>query len=155
VAEGHFREDLYYRLNVVQLKVPPLRERREDIPLLAQEVFEQHKGQKGPQLRGFSSEALGALMAHDWPGNVRELINRVQHAMVMSEGRLMSAADLGLPLPMADTAPTLDELRATMERELIESSLKKYRNNVSATARQLGVSRVTLYRMIDRLKIVL
>jgi DNA-binding NtrC family response regulator len=155
VAEGRFREDLYYRLNVVQLKVPPLRERREDIPLLAQEVFKQHKGHKSPQLRGFSSEALGALMAHDWPGNVRELINRVQHAMVMSEGRLLSAADLGLPLPTEDTTPTLDELRTSLERDLIESSLKKYRNNVSATARQLGVSRVTLYRMIDRLKIVL
>ena len=155
VAGGHFREDLYYRLNVVQLRVPPLRERREDIPLLAEEIFKQFKGHKSPQLRGFSSEALSALMAHDWPGNVRELINRVQHAMVMSEGRLLSAADLGLPLPSEDAAPTLDELRTSLERELIESSLKKYRNNVSATARQLGVSRVTLYRMIDRLKIVL
>lgn len=98
---------------------------------------------------------MTAMMAHSWPGNVRELRNRVHHALVMTDNRLLTPADLGLA--EADGSPdrTLDELRASVERELIEASLKKYRNNVSATARQLGVSRVTLYRMIDRLKIVL
>ncbi len=157
VAEGRFREDLYYRLNVLHLKVPPLRERKDDIPPLVQAVFAHNLEQKSPQLKGFGSEALQAMLEYDWPGNVRELINRVQHAMIMSENKLASAADLGLP-PGGDNgiaAPTLDEVRASAERTIIENSLKKYQNNVSETARQLGVSRVTLYRMIDRLKIVL
>ena len=154
VSEGRFREDLLYRLNVVTLNVPALRERVDDIPLLAQQVFEECRG-KGSAVRGFSSAAMSAMMAHSWPGNVRELRNRVHHALVMSDNRLLTPADLGLA--QADSAMdlTLDELRASVERELIEASLKKCRNNVSATARQLGVSRVTLYRMIDRLKIVL
>jgi DNA-binding NtrC family response regulator len=156
VQDGRFREDLYYRLNVLHLKVPPLRERGEDIVLLAQQVFADNLAQKSPQVRGFGPEALRAMVDYHWPGNVRELINRVQHAMIMSENRLLSVADLGLPVAEGlAAAPTLDELRASVEREVIETSLKKYRNNVSETARQLGVSRVTLYRMIDRLKIVL
>lgn len=155
VAEGQFREDLYYRLNVLHLKVPPLRERREDIPLLAQKVFAENCEQRSPQVRGFGSEALRAMMDYDWPGNVRELVNRIQHAMIMSENRLISVLDLGLPDTLATVTPTLDEVRTSVEREVIEASLKKYSNNVSETARQLGVSRVTLYRMIDRLKIIL
>jgi DNA-binding NtrC family response regulator len=99
-------------------------------------------------------EAIQAMREYDWPGNVRELINRVQHAMIMSENKLITASDLGLPLP-TDTTPTLDEIRSSVEKEIIVSSLQKYQNNVSEVARQLGVSRVTLYRMIDRLKIVL
>ncbi len=155
VAEGRFREDLFYRLNVVHLKVPPLRERAEDIPLLARKIFDDNREQKSSQVRGFSAEALRSMVDCEWPGNVRELINRVQHAMIMSENRLISAADLGLAGVTPDATPTLDEVRTTVEREVIESSLRKYQNNVSETARQLGVSRVTLYRLIDRLKIIL
>ncbi len=155
VAEGRFREDLFYRLNVVHLKVPPLRERGEDIPLLARKIFDDNREQKSSQVRGFSAEALRSMVEYEWPGNVRELINRVQHAMIMSENRLISAADLGLAGVTPGATPTLDEVRTTVEREVIESSLRKYQNNVSETARQLGVSRVTLYRLIDRLKIIL
>lgn len=155
VAEGKFRQDLYYRLNVLGLQVPALRERKEDIPLLAQTVFANNCGQLASQVRGFSTKALRAMVDYDWPGNVRELVNRVQHAMIMSENRLISVADLGLPAGPGDATPTLGELRTTVEREVVEASLKKYRNNISETARQLGVSRVTLYRLIDRLKIVL
>lgn len=154
VAEGRFREDLLYRLNVVSLKVPALRERVEDIPLLAQQIYEECRS-KGSPVRGFSSAAMDAMMAHAWPGNVRELRNRIHHALVMSDNRLVTPADLGLAEATGAEPRTLEELRASVERELIETSLKKCRNNVSATARQLGVSRVTLYRMIDRLKIVL
>ena len=155
VAEGRFREDLYYRLNVLHVSLPALRERREDIPLLAETVFAEHRQQASPQLRGFGAAALRAMMDYEWPGNVRELINRVQRAMIMTENRLISASDLGLPTIAENGTPTLDEFRSTVERELIEVSLKKHGNNVSETARQLGVSRVTLYRMIDRLKIIL
>jgi DNA-binding NtrC family response regulator len=155
VAEGKFRQDLYYRLNVLGLQVPALRERKEDIPLLAQTVFANNCGQLASQVRGFSTKALRAMVDYDWPGNVRELVNRVQHAMIMSENRLISVADLGLPAGPGDATPTLGELRTTVEREVVEASLRKYSNNISETARQLGISRVTLYRLIDRLKIVL
>ncbi|THF63380.1 sigma-54 dependent transcriptional regulator [Pseudothauera rhizosphaerae] len=156
VAEGRFREDLYYRLNVVHLKVPALRERPGDIPPLADGIFAEHSHQKAPQVKGFSSEALRAMQEYAWPGNVRELTNRIQQAMIMSENRLITVADLGLPIGEgAADARTLDEARATVEKEIIVSNLRKYRNNVSEVARQLGVSRVTLYRMIDRLNIVL
>ena len=156
VAEGRFREDLYYRLNVLHLKVPALRERASDVPLLANAIFNAHRHQRSPQVRGFSAEALHAMHNYAWPGNVRELINRVQHAMIMTENKLITAADLGLPGDThAPAIPTLDEVRSSAEKEVIVSSLHKCHNNVSEVARQLGVSRVTLYRMIDRLKIVL
>lgn len=156
VLEGRFRQDLYYRLNVLHLHVPPLRERKEDIPRLADAIFADNRHQKSSQVKGFSSEAIRAMVDHPWPGNVRELINRVQQAMIMSEHKLITAADLGLSVADAETAaPTLEELRSSIEREVIETSLRRHRNNVSETARQLGISRVTLYRMIDRLKIIL
>ncbi|WP_341645823.1 sigma-54 dependent transcriptional regulator [Thauera sp. SDU_THAU2] len=155
VTQGRFREDLYYRLNVLHLGLPALRERREDIPLLAECIFAEHREQAAPQVRGFSSAALQAMMRYDWPGNVRELVNRVQRAMIMTESRLIGAADLGLSSEPEQGMPTLDEIRTRVERELIETSLKTHGNNVSETARRLGISRVTLYRMIDRLKIVL
>ena len=156
VAEGRFREDLFYRLNVLHLKVPPLRERGSDIALLANTIFHDYQHQKSPQVKGFSSEALHAMNEYAWPGNVREMINRVQHAMIMSENKLIGAGDLGLPTPeITGNTPTLDEVRASVEKEAIVTSLQKCQNNVSEVARQLGVSRVTLYRMIDRLKIVL
>ncbi|WP_385961967.1 sigma-54 dependent transcriptional regulator [Thauera sinica] len=156
VADGRFRQDLYYRLNVLHLHVPPLRERREDIPRLAEAVFADNRHQKSSQVKGFSSEAVRTMVDYPWPGNVRELVNRVQQAMIMSEHKFITAADLGLPSAEGEVvAPTLEELRASVEREVIETSLRKYRNNVSETARQLGISRVTLYRMIDRLKIIL
>ncbi len=156
VADGRFREDLFYRLNVVHLKVPALRERASDITMLADWTFNENSHQKAPQVKGFSSDALRAMQEYAWPGNVRELINRIQQAMIMTENRLITTTDLGLPKSADDNAKrTLDEVRATVEKEIIVDNLRKYRNNVSEVARQLGVSRVTLYRMIDRLNIVL
>ena len=155
VAEGRFREDLYYRLNVLELHVPALRDRKEDIPLLAQHVFADNREQKSPQLRGFGADALRAMTEYDWPGNVRDLINRVKRAMIMTEHRLITVADLGLSTAADEARPTLNEVRTSLEREVIESSLRKFQNNISQTARELGISRVTLYRMINRLKIAL
>ncbi|WP_041656598.1 sigma-54 dependent transcriptional regulator [Azoarcus sp. KH32C] len=154
VEQGQFREDLFYRLNVLHLEVPPLRERGGDILLLANSIFSLNSYQKGSQVRGFSAEAIRAMGEYPWPGNVRELINRVQYAMIMTENRLISAADIGIPVPEAlQVNPTLDEVRASVEKEIIVSCMHKYQNNVSEVARQLGISRVTLYRMIDRLNI--
>ena len=156
VTQGRFREDLFYRLNVLHLEVPALRERADDITLLAQMVFQQYAPVcNNPALKGFSQESLRALSAHDWPGNVRELINRVQRAMVMSENRLLSPADLGLA-SLAQNAPclTLDAARALFDRDVLESSLRANGHKVAPAARQLGVSRITFYRLMSKLNIM-
>lgn len=152
VAAKTFREDLYYRLNVLPLQVPPLRARRGDIELLARHVFEQYADERRPGLRGFGRRALAAMAAHDWPGNVRELINRVRRGMVMAEGRVITPQDLGL-LPTehdAADAEALDDARTEAERQAIFTSLSRAGQNVSRAARQLGVSRATLYRLMAK-----
>jgi len=147
-----FREDLYYRLNVLPLQVPPLRERLEDVPLLAYHFFDQFSREKHPRLRGFSRRALSALQAHAWPGNVRELMNRVRRAMVLAEGRLIQPSDLGLQEPRMKAAATevLDEARIEAERSAIRISLQHSGRNITEAARQLGVSRMTLYRLMAK-----
>ena len=151
VAAGTFREDLYYRLNVVPLKVPSLSERSSDIGVLAEHFFEQFAKEKGSQLKGFSARAVAALNAHLWPGNVRELINRVRRAMVMSEGRLISPMDLGLEgSDESRVWDALDEARTRAERGAISVSLQQAGKNVTEAAKQLGVSRMTLYRLMAK-----
>ena len=155
ITLGRFREDLFYRLNVIHLHLPPLRERASDVSLLAEAVFRKYSAtSKRCHAKGFSGEALRAMSAYDWPGNVRELINRVHRAVIMSENRLISAADLGLQSHAQNQRRlTLYVARASFDRDMLETSLRTNGNNVSQTARQLGVSRVTLYRMMNKLKI--
>lgn len=150
VAEGRFREDLFYRLNVLRLQVPPLRMRAGDVSLLAQRFFEQFRADAQPGVRGFSSSALKSMETYCWPGNVRELINRVRHAMVMGENPLITAADLGLRVMTGSSDMTLDQVRDDAERLVIESTLQRIPRNMSEVARQLGISRVTLYRLIQK-----
>ncbi|MDN0084800.1 sigma 54-interacting transcriptional regulator [Crenobacter sp. SG2305] len=157
ISEKRFREDLYYRLNVLRLNVPPLRERCEDIELLARWCFEEFSLEKSSKVYGFSNKALQAMRAYSWPGNVRELINLVRSAMVMSEHRLIRPEDLGLAMTgMRDDrwieVGTLDKVRGRMERDYIQQVLEMNKKNVSATAKQLGLSRSTLYRMMMKLK---
>jgi DNA-binding NtrC family response regulator len=156
VAAGRFREDLFFRLNVIHLNLPPLRERGSDISLLAETVLQKYAPLcKNSKVKGFSKDALKAMLVHNWPGNVRELINRVQRAMVMSENRLISAADLALDNNTDRLGSvTRDDARASFERGLIESSLRTNGNKVSDAARQLGVSRVTFYRMMNKFNIL-
>ena len=124
VAAGTFREDLFYRLNVVPLRVPSLRERHDDIGVLAEHFFQQFAAEKGPQLKGFSRRAMVAMGEHVWPGNVRELINRVRRAMVMTEGRLIGPTDLGLEEREDGRAwDALEEARTRAERGAISVSL--------------------------------
>ena len=156
VAAGQFREDLYYRLNVLRLDIPSLRQRLGDIPLLAEGIFARLSSAHSKlHVHGFSSDALRAMAAYHWPGNVRELINRIKRAMIMSENRLISAVDVGLEGSDQARRITLEDARSSMEREVVEACLAANRNNVSRAARQLGVSRVTLYRMINRFGITL
>jgi DNA-binding NtrC family response regulator len=151
VAEGRFREDLYYRLNVLHLRVPALRERENDIELLARFFFEKFAKEKNPQVRGFSQQALQVMNTYAWPGNVRELINRIRRAMVMCENRLMTPGDLGLERRSARrTIRTLVGARAAAEKEAIQYALRHTGNNVSRAARELRISRVTLYRLMEK-----
>jgi len=151
VAGGTFREDLYYRLAVLPITVPPLRERRDDLMLLADHFFLLYGDEKNPRLKGFSSGAMTAILEHNWPGNVRELMNRVRRAMVMAEGRLISAEDLGFNNPLHPaTVLGLDETLLHSERVALEGCLDRSRQNISRAARELGVSRTTMYRLLSK-----
>jgi DNA-binding NtrC family response regulator len=151
VAAGHFREDLYYRLAVLPVAVPPLRERRDDVAALAEHVFRVYADERTPRLTGFSSRAVAAMLDHAWPGNVRELINRVRRALVMADGRLVTPQDLGLE-PAAPTPgqAALDDVRARTERLALRECLLRTGQNVSRAARDLGVSRTTMYRLLSK-----
>ena len=156
VQQGNFREDLYYRLNVLALDVPPLRERKEDLMLLAHHFFATYLTERAPLVKGFSSAAVQAIREHGWPGNVRELINRVRRAMVMAEGRLILPHDLGLAAAAparAARAAALGGMRLRADRDAVQASLLKAGNNVSEAARELGISRMTLYRLLKKLDI--
>jgi len=156
VEEGQFREDLFYRLNVLNITVPPLRDRNGDIDLLARAFFEDHEVETNRVVKGFSRQAISAMCIYDWPGNVRELMNRVRSAKVMCEQRLITPADLGLEIQLLSRSmASLEDAREKAENDIIQRSLKINNNNISKTARDLGVSRVTLYRLINKLEILL
>lgn len=154
VRAGRFREDLYYRLNVVHLDLPPLRARTGDVSLLADVFFRRYLAGNGNtrcRAKGFSAQALLAMDAYHWPGNVRELINRVHRAVLLSDNKLMSPSDLGLGF-LADELQirNLEDARASFDRIIVGNCLRANANNISKAARQLGVSRVTLYRILNR-----
>lgn len=151
VAQGLFREDLYYRLNVLPIEVPPLRERKADLPLLAEHFFRAYASEKGAHVKGFSSKAIRAMEQHDWPGNVRELINCIRRAMVLADGRLITPADLNLTDKSSIVnGDALGESRVSAERDAICVSLANSGKNVTHAAKDLGVSRMTLYRLLAK-----
>lgn len=155
MAAGSFREDLYYRLAVVQIQLPPLRDRGDDILLLAR-TFLQHFAVENRRLGvAFSPEAVNAIRQHPWPGNVRELQNRVRRAVVMTDGKRISPDDLELaPAGSPLAAPTsLREARARVEREMVTQALQRNGGKISCAAADLGVSRPTLYELIEKLGI--
>jgi DNA-binding NtrC family response regulator len=151
VKQKKFREDLYYRLNVLHINVPPLRDRAGDVELLAEVFLQKFAKERGNYLQGFNQHARDLMMSYSWPGNVRELINRVQRAVVMCDTRLIRPVDLGLERRSSTRALiTLDEARAVADRDAIQCALRRTRNNVSRAAEALGVSRVTLYRLMEK-----
>jgi len=151
VEKGDFREDLYYRLAVLPLTVPSLRERRDDIVALAEHFFQLYTSEKAPRLKGFSDRAITAMLEHEWPGNVRELINRVRRAMVMSDGRLIGPEDLGLACGIViSSAAASEDARARSESGALRDCLDRSGQNVSRAARELGVSRTTMYRLLAK-----
>jgi two-component system, NtrC family, response regulator len=153
MRDGRFREDLYYRLGVVNIALPPLRERGEDVIVLATAFLERYAAEAGRRISGFNPHALAALQAHAWPGNVRELENRVKRAVVMAEGARVTPADLELDEPLRAESRPLRDVRAELERETIQRALTRNKGNVSRTAAELGVSRPTLYGLMEKLGI--
>jgi DNA-binding NtrC family response regulator len=150
VAAGRFREDLLFRLNTIEIPIPPLRERREDIPLLASQFLVQHARRYRKDLDGFEDPAMKVLIAHSWPGNVRELDHAVERAVLMSSGRKVRSSDLGLRTT-AEESRTLEEMSLEeVEYTLIKKALARYDGNVSKAAEALGLSRSAMYRRLQR-----
>jgi two-component system NtrC family response regulator len=154
LSAGTFREDLFYRLAVVQIQMPPLRDRDGDIPLLAKAFLRRFAAQAAREGLTFDKEALHAMNSHPWPGNVRELENCVRRAVIMAEGKQITARDLGLTSAAVATAGTLKAAREAVEREMIQRALRKHNGKISAAAAELDVSRPTLYELMDKLGIV-
>ena len=151
VANGKFRDDLYFRINVLQIEIPGLAERGSDIHLLAKHFFRLFAEEKGLRIRGFSQDALDAMARHPWPGNVRELINRVRRAVVMADGQLITTADLGLGRAVREEAlVTLAQARADAEERAIQSALARNAYSATRAARSLGISRASLYRLMNK-----
>jgi DNA-binding NtrC family response regulator len=150
VAEGRFRQDLLFRLNTIELRLPPLRDRREDIPVLASHFLRQHAEHYRKPLTGFDESAIKALLAHLWPGNVRELDHAVERAVLMAQGGTVRAADLGLRAGR-DGPPRIEEMSLEdVEALLIKKALARFDGNVSHAANALGLSRSALYRRLQR-----
>jgi Nif-specific regulatory protein len=148
VREGRFREDLYYRLSVFELYIPPLRDRGSDIELLVNHFFDHFNHQHGRPQLALSPDAEARLLAYGWPGNVRQLRNVIDSAVVMCEGAVILPDDLGL----RDASPSdqLESLRLDFwERKLIQEALKRTEGNIPEAARLLGLGRATLYRKVE------
>jgi DNA-binding NtrC family response regulator len=150
VAEGKFRQDLLFRLNTIELHLPPLRDRRDDIPILAAHFLRQHAEHYRKPLTGFDESAIKALLAHAWPGNVRELDHAVERAVLMAQGDVVRAVDLGLRAGR-EGPPRLEEMSLEdVEALLIKKALARFSGNVSHAANALGLSRSALYRRLQR-----
>jgi len=150
VAEGRFRQDLLFRLNTIEIRVPPLRERREDIAPLAHHFLRQHTQRYRKAVAGFEPAALRALTEHGWPGNVRELDHAIERAVLMAQADTLRATDLALRAP-GDGVRALDEMSLEqMEALLIRKALARHDGNVSRAAEALGLSRSALYRRLQR-----
>jgi two-component system response regulator HydG len=148
IREGRFREDLFYRLCVVPIILPPLRQRREDIPLLAAHFLRKHSGRRGNRVRDISVEALDVLVSHEWPGNVRELENAIERAVILARGEVITPADLLYYSPAAkpENADGGVSSLASVEKEHIAHSLALCKGNRTAAAKALGIDRKTLWR---------
>lgn len=154
IAEGKFREDLFYRLSVVSIVLPALRDRGSDLELLAKEFLGRFASQNSRKGMGFAPDTMNAINRHQWPGNIRELQNRVQRAVIMAAGKRITVADMELE-SAAEAVPraTLKEAKESVEREYVTQALKRNTGNMTAAAAELGISRPTLYELMEKLGI--
>jgi DNA-binding NtrC family response regulator len=154
VRAGRFRNDLFYRLKVVPVRLPPLRERREDIPLLVEHFVKRFRGETGKAIEGASEEAMAALLAYPWPGNVRELENAIEHAFVSCPGGHFTLAHLPAevraPEAIAASASSPPNPLETAEREVLIRALQEAKGNQAAAAQAVGLARNTLWRKLKR-----
>jgi two-component system, NtrC family, response regulator len=156
INSGKFREDLYFRLAVVTIRLLPLRERGEDIGFLAREFLQRYSDQDGRPKMVFAPDALRAMNSHSWPGNVRELQNRVKRGVIMASGSRVTAKDLELQRDkgvVASGATTLRQAREHVEREMVEQALKRHSGKITSAAADLGISRPTFYELMEKLGI--
>ena len=151
-SEGRFREDLFYRLAEIVVKIPTLAERHGDATLLAKAFLNRFANEMNPQVSGFAPDALAAIDAHDWPGNVRELENRVKRAVIMTDGKLVGAGDLDLQQSgeERDDVLNIKTAREEADRRVIRHALARSEGNISSTAKMLGISRPTLYDLLKQ-----
>jgi two-component system NtrC family response regulator len=154
IVDGRFREDLYYRLAEIVVKIPSLAERAGDAVLLARHFVTRFAREMNPKVQGLSADAIDAIDAYPWPGNVRELENRIKRAVIMTDGKLVGAGDLDLPGSRDGAAEPLPiNLRAAREvadRRAIRQALTRTENNISGAAKLLGISRPTLYDLMKQ-----
>jgi len=151
IVKGRFREDLFYRLSEIEVAIPPLRDRDGDAALLARALLHKFNRQERRAIRGFKKNAIVAIESHPWPGNVREMENYIRRAVIMADGSLISAEDLGFSEPSGELEPlNLREVRDEAERKAIIKALSRVDGNIQATAELLGVSRPTVYDLIKR-----
>ena len=153
VGEETFREDLFYRIGEIPINIPPLREREQDIILLARTFLNQYREEFNAKAKSFSDGAIRAMLAHRWPGNIRELQNKLKSAVIMAEGTVIQADDLGLLEPSEDFESeilNLREVREQAESKAIRKAYQRADKNMSKTAELLGVTRPTLYSLIDK-----
>ncbi|WP_295525584.1 PEP-CTERM-box response regulator transcription factor [Novosphingobium sp. Chol11] len=152
IADGRFREDLFYRLAEIVVRIPGLAERPGDATLLAKVFLSRFAAEMNPSVKGFAPAALAAIDGWSWPGNVRELENRIKRAVIMADGKLVSAADLDLAAPVDDCERPLNlkTAREVTDRKVIRHALARSEGNISSTARLLGVSRPTLYDLLKQ-----
>jgi two-component system response regulator HydG len=155
VQKGEFREDLYYRINVIPIKIPPLRERRNDIPLLLQHFLKQFNSEQGKNVSGFDPEAMRVLLNYNWPGNIRELENCIEHAVILAKTNMVSISDLpsALTTPTDRISPTEKRTMDTHEETLIREVLQECSWNKQHAANRLGISRSTLYEKMKKFRI--
>jgi len=157
IEKGEFREDLYYRINEIPILIPPLKDRDGDVVLLARSFLDKMNKDQNKKIKGFSSDGLIAIEAHTWPGNVRELQNRIKRAVIMADGNKLTAEDLDLELPEGSIlnvdSYNLKEIRESAERSVIQKALTTTSGKIAPAAELLGVSRPTLYDLIQKLGI--
>lgn len=152
IADNRFREDLYYRLAEIVVRIPSLAERPGDATLLAKTFMLRFATEMNPQVKGLAGDALAAIDSWNWPGNVRELENRIKRAVIMADGKLVTAADLDLPSSAQDQAMPLNlkTAREVTDRKVIRHALARSEGNISSTAKLLGISRPTLYDLLKQ-----
>jgi DNA-binding NtrC family response regulator len=157
VKEGRFREDLYYRLNVIEIRMPALRERLDDIPVLIKHYLDVFAKETGKSIKDIDFEAMQSLLAYDWPGNIRELRNTIERATVLADGELVTMHDLPDKFRTLDvegiSTSSLRQALDSFERDYIKRSLTENKGNKEATAGKLGVDLATLYRKLKKLRI--